>query len=139
MKCPYCKTVEMSQKTHKNINFDMCDTCGGFWFDHKELNRLLDVAIKGLFIPKAASRSSKCCPKCDGDMYEFKYPQTYCYIDMCEKCQGIWFDSKELEEIKVVRESFKEKAKLEKVAKPEGTKGALLDFINSTLSSLKKF
>jgi len=139
MKCPNCQTVDMSEKKFKNVKFDMCETCHGFWFDHNELNNVINIAVKGLFIPKSASSCNKHCPRCAENMYNFKYPQTYCYIDMCKKCKGLWFDSRELEEIKIVRESLEKKGQLEKVLQPEGPKGALLEFVNSAINSLTKF
>ena len=73
-------------------------------------------------------------------MHTFKYPQTYCMIDMCSKCGGLWFDANELNEVKVVRTALKKKGKLGVVSEePEevsGAKGALLNFVNSAIDSL---
>ncbi len=138
MKCPNCKHFAVSEKVFKGVKFDICESCKGFWFDKGELYDLVDVALKSLPIPSDATKSSRYCPKCDGNMYTFKYPQTYCYIDMCEKCKGIWLDPKELEEIKTVRGALKKEGSLEEVIAPEGVKGSLLNFVNSAISSLTK-
>lgn len=138
MRCPNCKTVKLSGRTYKKISIDICETCKGIWFDNKELNNLVDIAIRGLSVPKDAVISKKICPKCtERFLYEFKYPQTYCNIDMCKNCKGIWLDNKELTEIKIVRESFKKKGQLEKIVKPKGIKGSIIDLINSALDYLK--
>lgn len=37
------------------------------------------------------------CPRCDGKLHELTYEEVK--IDRCDKCQGIWLDSGELERI----------------------------------------
>ena len=139
MKCPNCKKFSVSEKSYNGVNFDMCESCKGFWFDKGELADLIDVALKDLAIPKDAEKSSRYCPKCDGgELYTFKYPQTYCYVDMCSKCHGVWLDPKELEEIKTVRTALKKEGALEESQPVEGVKGSILNFVNSAISSLTK-
>ncbi len=37
------------------------------------------------------------CPRCDGRLHEVTYEDVR--IDRCDKCQGIWLDSGELEQL----------------------------------------
>lgn len=40
------------------------------------------------------------CPKCDGGMEEHQFEDVV--IDRCNHCEGIWFDSGELEQLKAI-------------------------------------
>ena len=44
MKCPVCKGVKgvMIIVEHEQIELDYCNDCAGIWFDHGELDLLLD-------------------------------------------------------------------------------------------------
>lgn len=139
MKCPNCRDVDLVSKTHYNVEFEYCGKCQGFWFDEMELHKLIHVAAEKILIPSDADKKNKPCPRCDQRMFEFKYPQTYCYVDMCKWCKGLWFDTRELEEIKVVREAKEKSGKLEEFKEPPGTKENLINFINSAISDLTSF
>lgn len=138
MRCPNCLTQTMSQKQVKqaNVRIDQCPQCGGLWFDRDELEKVLDVAAKELNVPSAASPTRRACPRCSSPLYRFNYPQTYCHIDMCRHCGGIWLDRGEFKEIKMVRQHLKEKGELESLAPVTGIKGGLIDFINRAIDGL---
>jgi len=44
---------------------------------------------------KAAGQSSMQCPRCDGTLEDRTVDEVV--IDSCEKCGGVWLDSRELE------------------------------------------
>ncbi len=139
MNCPRCRDQKLRERTLNGVRIDYCDGCEGIWFDAEELEQAEALAASGVDVPPDAKEGSCLCPKCHAVMYEFYYPQTYCSIDMCKKCKGLWLDAKELTEIRVVRGHHKKKGKLEKVAPPTGIKGALVNFVNSTLDRMTKF
>lgn len=107
MKCPKCKTHDLIEKKVKNsaLTLDRCNKCEGMWFDKGELALVLrKKASTHISIPKISLRNENCrCPRCEEGMYEFCYPETAVFIDMCEKCQGIWLDAKEWTEISTAR------------------------------------
>jgi len=46
---------------------------------------------------KAAGTSSMECPRCDGKLKTTSFEEVE--IDVCEKCGGVWLDSREFEQL----------------------------------------
>ncbi len=94
-------------------------------------------AIKELKVPGDAQKDVEClCPKCNKALYAFNYPQTYVNIDMCKRCGGLWFDQGEFKEIRAVRSSLEKWGEKQEYAEVTGVKGALINFIDSAITSL---
>lgn len=105
MPCPRCQahTLQAVQLKDPPVEIDRCSDCGGLWFDARELEMIMDVAVKELAIPSGAEKSGLACPR-DGEvLYAYNYPQTDVTVDMCPGCTGLWLDAGELQEIKRVR------------------------------------
>lgn len=139
MLCPKCRNTTLKRITVKGtgVKVDRCSRCRGIWFDAEELEAVLHVAAKELAVPSGAEKStSLSCMRCDSPLFRFEYPQTYVQVDMCKKCRGLWLDSGELTEIKVVRRSLQESGDLEKFAPVTGAKGHVLRFIDTAIEAL---
>lgn len=141
MRCPTCKKVDLQQKRIKESEaaVDYCSKCRGVWFDADEMNQVLDVASKGLDVPKDAKLTRFRCPKCELPLYAFRYPQTFVEVDMCGQCPRLWLNPGEFKEIKMVRGMLARKGKLETHATVTGVKGDLLNWINSAIAKLSDF
>jgi Zn-finger nucleic acid-binding protein len=108
MKCPLCK-IEMSQRSFKNIEFDVCPKCKGIWFDKNELGKAKDAADKDLnwmdfeiWKHKDKFKISPrklVCPKCKQVLVTINYGNTNIKIDYCPACAGTWLDKGEFKKI----------------------------------------
>ncbi|MDX1564118.1 MAG: zf-TFIIB domain-containing protein [Phycisphaeraceae bacterium] len=131
MKCPRCVHVFLeSHRVIRNvegrqIEIDFCSRCGGIWFDRLEFPMLISVACANLAVPDGASDSGAPCPRCDGKLAEFYYPETFVKVDLCRECEGMWLDRDELREIYLVRRHRRD----------HGSDGPGIDF-NEALSVL---
>ncbi len=47
---------------------------------------------------KAAEAAMLQCPRCDGKLVEIAYEEVM--IDRCNKCNGVWLDAGELEQVR---------------------------------------
>lgn len=107
MQCPACKTKTLKERSYRDgqLQLDRCASCAGMWLDKGELDSVLKKHSEGYIeIPKISLKNDNCCcPRCDEGMYEFCYPGTAVFIDMCKSCQGVWLDNKEWVEIATVR------------------------------------
>lgn len=126
--CPVCIGVLMQKKRIDgragSVTLDYCTRCGGLWFDRGEVGQLArrdPTVIHGLvFDPAARVRppcqgcqapldrdAEKCpacgrrnvldCPVCDETMQ--RRPYEGLMLDVCARCQGVWFDNAELSAI----------------------------------------
>jgi len=58
---------------------------------------------------------------------------------MCKSCGGLWLDTGELKEIRIVRRKLKQTGQLEKAQPPSGVKGALINFINRAMGGVTRY
>ncbi len=108
-KCPNC------EKNLEEVNFygakiDYCNSCKGFWFDQKELEKAKDEkeeSIKWLDIDLwenmeefKVSEKERQCPACNLPLYELNYGDSEVKVDVCSVCEGVWLDKGEF--VKVV-------------------------------------
>lgn len=107
-----------------SLTLDHCSRCGGIWFELGEVQRLAAEQSESLWsqIPVRTERQGAqchscralldrdapacgacgaktqlCCPACDTRMLPVRY--TTLTLDVCKRCQGVWFDHHELEAI----------------------------------------
>jgi Zn-finger nucleic acid-binding protein len=113
------------------VTLDVCDACGGMWFDKGELDALDESIwsnVEELPCKEASeARGSRKCPTCGKDMKAVSpvdAPEVT--LDHCTDCQGFWLDKGELEQMEVV--AGREDAEMEKCAvyvnRPEGVSEA---------------
>lgn len=138
MQCPKCNTTSLKQGKVKEteVTVDYCTRCKGIWFDNKELEAAFSTVIKALTVPLIAQEVELLCPKCGEFLLGFNYPQTYVEIDMCRKCKGLWLDSGEFKEIRLVRTALQKSGESKEQADVSGLKGKLLDFIDIAISTI---
>ena len=146
--CPKCRTKQLAQaKTKKyGVALDYCPACKGIWFDRGELEILLNTPSEALQMPPRTERSSLICPLCREPMRSFFFPRTLVSVEMCPACNGLWLEHGEFKEIGTVTRHLRrsgvvpDKAAVSSEAPesplPTGLKGALIEFINDTISSL---
>lgn len=41
MKCPVCKTTDLTMTERRSVEIDYCPTCRGVWLDRGELDKLI--------------------------------------------------------------------------------------------------
>ena len=113
MLCPRClsnsKEVELQKSVLHGIEIDVCNSCGGIWFDKLELSEAISLSKEEVtnFYNKLSNLSVDNkpverdlvlnCPKCNVEMNKYRYMYTSSiYIDSCDRCEGIWLDKGEL-------------------------------------------
>ncbi|MHC4996598.1 MAG: zf-TFIIB domain-containing protein [Planctomycetota bacterium] len=115
MNCPTCPLIHLEKhrviasSDGREIEVDRCPQCHGVWFDAGELHDLIEVADEKVRVPRGASDARAYCPRCDGNLMRFYYPQTYVQIEACKHCSGIWIDKDELREIYMVRQHLRDR------------------------------
>lgn len=131
MKCPKCggSLNKVKVKTRpeygadilddaeqvSEIELDQCLSCNGVWFDVKELDQYMAEKLIILDSPKVAeykdlNKKEGICPRCNQAMNKKPAPKGAGFlIDVCEKCQGVWLDSSELDKLEKKNFSFGEK------------------------------
>jgi Zn-finger nucleic acid-binding protein len=50
MKCPVCKTVDLTMTDRQGIEIDYCPQCRGVWLDRGELDKLIERAMSGSYL-----------------------------------------------------------------------------------------
>jgi Zn-finger nucleic acid-binding protein len=101
--CPRCNKpmkVEYVQKLGPDVKIDVCENCGGSWFDRGELAQTINdrrVADKLTEPPIRGTMSPIACPRCSGRMRMRK--EWDVEVDVCIACEGVWLDHGELEEL----------------------------------------
>ncbi|KPK77193.1 MAG: hypothetical protein AMJ79_04210 [Phycisphaerae bacterium SM23_30] len=113
MECPKCKCeLEAKKAAEQKLDIDVCPECEGIWFDKKELEKMMPIARKKLKLHWKAAKQDYLCPRCRVELYEFTYPQTDVWVDMCKTCQGLWLDGGEFEAIEQARQALRQRGRL---------------------------
>ena len=131
MKCPKCEgdlrkaqikvrpeygadILNDAEQTSR-IEVDQCLICNGIWFDMGELKQYLDEKLLILNSPRTDdyrylnAKEGK-CPRCGLVMVKKPAPKNAGFwIDVCEKCEGIWLDNSEIEKLQERNLSLGEK------------------------------
>ncbi len=114
-------TMEKTRIEGGNLTLDYCPRCGGLWFDRGEVGQLarrqpsvirelvpershrIRPPCPGCFAPldRDAEKCPACgrrnlldCPVCDQPMERREHAGLI--LDLCRRCQGVWFDNAEL-------------------------------------------
>jgi uncharacterized protein len=108
--CIRCKdTLKELDFPGTDILIDRCSSCQAIWLDKGELEILKKNLIQ--FVPKdhpdmgkrteellgeieEAGKQRFSCPKCQGKLWHLK--RSGMIVEMCSKCEGMWFDAGEL-------------------------------------------
>ncbi|MGI5860715.1 MAG: zf-TFIIB domain-containing protein [Myxococcales bacterium] len=107
-RCPTCCTL-LSRRNTAGVEYDGCLWCGGLWIDRDELqalakqpDQLRAVAAtfrSGLGRSNAAGRSRE-CPRCEAPLAQLELDDlSGVQLDHCRRCDGIWLDHGEAEQI----------------------------------------
>lgn len=98
--CPRDGTT-LLEVDRDGVAIDRCGSCGGLWFDAKELKRVADdreVEKLATRVHEHSKASAFACPRCQGACV-----RAYCgevEVDTCADCRGVWLDAGELAEAK---------------------------------------
>ncbi len=127
MHCPKCSKATLAELHVGDARtaVDRCRSCGGIWFDRRELEVIMDIAARDLTIPSGAEETRRACPRDFEKLLTFRYPQTEVMVDMCRRCQGLWLDGGELTEICTIRKQLDQHGELNGNAPATGVAGGL--------------
>ena len=126
--CPVCLGVSMQKavvgKRGNTVTLDLCPRCGGIWFERGEVQRVSRQSPEALWseiprktepvrppchgcgapldrdlerCPACGHRNVLRCPMCDVEME--RRAQGSLVLDLCRRCEGVWFDHAELSEL----------------------------------------
>lgn len=106
MRCAKCSST-MTEATLGPVRIDVCDSCGGIWFDAGELRALLalsDTDVKTSMPPStwkkrvlAMDTQNGACPRCLKLLARVdSMAMEGLHHDRCEACGGAWLDGGEL-------------------------------------------
>ena len=142
MLCPKCRKATLAEMQVGDVRtvVDQCRSCGGIWFDRKELEAIMDLAARDLAIPPTAEETRRTCPRDFEKLLTFRYPQTEVMIDMCRRCEGLWLDGGELTEIRKIRDQLNEHGELNRPGPATGFVGGLerlLDWVVEEISDIE--
>ncbi|MFC1637230.1 zf-TFIIB domain-containing protein [Planctomycetota bacterium] len=99
--CPKCETLLNPTAIAEGMLW-RCDTCAGLAVNVAVLRKYLSVKIVREFWLKATNESvpaDRKCPSCAQIFQEFTVGEynRKVQLDLCKRCQLIWFDRNELE------------------------------------------
>lgn len=103
MNCPKCN-VELASFSAEGVDMDLCDQCGGVWFDKGELAFYTETSEDVPAIGNAidAGRQVNCeCPRCDDvKLVETRFVEgSDLLVDICPRCKGVFLDKGELKRV----------------------------------------
>lgn len=127
MKCIGCcrEMAERLEQTPRGpVYYDVCDNCGGMWFDVGEM----DAMVLQVFDSVESSSRNKAmgilepirkCPRCKDRWLDKVFFLAYSEVllDYCRTCRGFWLDGGELE---LINQNLKELKEHNKIAGPIG-------------------
>jgi Zn-finger nucleic acid-binding protein len=110
--CPACGEKLSTYSVFK-ISVEACDKCKGVLLDKDELRKLKDRCTKGSWQALRwmddemeaigntnAMASKRSCPKCEGTQFvTASFGDSKILVDWCPKCNGIWLDRGEFQQI----------------------------------------
>ena len=105
----YRSPVLQGEGVNVDLTLDQCFVCNGVWFDAGELKKYLAEHITIVNSPEIdqslmqeADQKVAKCPYCQVEMVKKKAPEdSRITVDFCEKCQGVWLDTTELDRLEL--------------------------------------
>ncbi len=107
-RCPKCDEL-LWQRTFDGVSLEGCKSCGGTWFDARELDQILQkpdllAIVENAFRkgeqPPMRPRATNLCPVCRKPLIAFQHPKIpNVILESCPKCHGVWADEGKLSEI----------------------------------------
>lgn len=105
--CPACgKPMEKVAMQDGTFHVDVCLTCGGMWFDNREIKKVdeehEDITpilklLEGKEFIKVDKDTVRVCPVCQANMVKHYVSALHSVeIDDCYSCGGMFFDADEL-------------------------------------------
>ena len=142
LSCPRCQNA-LREQVFGAVTIDVCDACGGHWYDAGELARIRELAPgeRPRTPADAAPRwvDSKpglevLCPRCRRPLATERYGYSSdLVLDRCGNCNGMWVDAGELDRMDQLVAEWRrnlledESAWLPKLAAVESAIGHKLD------------
>lgn len=133
MKCIYCP-VELSTENYKGLTISKCPQCGALWIEKATLRDFKDRTDEFLCWLKIdlwekdehhhVTKGNKRCTQCGEMLHNIDYKGSHVIVPVCVKCQGVWLDAKNREEL------FKY---LEQIVTSETVSGFLKEIGSETL------
>ena len=102
--CPHCTTAFLTPTRYQDTDIELCQTCGGLWFEKQALNELLaeQTADAGMdYTQRLGNKVGPTdlkCPDCRGVLKHYHLLQDFTLeVDVCAKCEGVWVEHDEVE------------------------------------------
>lgn len=100
--CPHCHKHPLTITDYQSQEIDLCQKCGGLWFETGELNASYEE--DGLCHDLMADIGPFChsteqpCPDCNKPLNRHQIiDNVNVHIDVCQDCHGAWVDKDQLE------------------------------------------
>ncbi len=101
--CPRCSVPLKAVWSDKGIVIDRCEKCQGVWLDGGEVYQFSKDPARIHWALQQGLRNPQptriLCPRCHSSMVEGGLLSDKLLIDHCAKCEGLWFDKMELQEL----------------------------------------
>ena len=132
--CPHCKTSFLTPTFHQDTEIDLCQSCGGLWFERQKLNELLSAQTPAAepvdytrHLGDRLGPAGLKCPDCRGPLKHQHLLQDFALeVDVCATCQGVWVEH---DEIEAVQHSPRLRDALARVNRKTGAVGWLFQFL----------
>ena len=107
LSCPRCDSVDLEEVEVDGVLIDRCVQCAGLWFDHNEINQIVDMTpsaklVDSVIPPPAAAVESLICPRCEGvalRRYRIGGNGSLLLVYRCASCSGSWMDRGQLRQV----------------------------------------
>lgn len=134
-RCPHCHNEILQAVDYHEQEIDLCQRCGGMWFEKDEMNAVLSAIDNGCDdadfssqLGKRLGPSQHQCPDCRKQLQHYHLLEHYQLdIDVCHHCDGVWIDHNEIE---AVRESPRLQQTLQKLNAKPGWKSWVFQFLS---------
>lgn len=119
--CPACgKEMTKIKAPDNNFCIDICEECGGIYFDNRELEKFdekhenidfITDFLKGKTFKQVSQEQKRICPACGAVMVKnFASTKKEIEIDCCYACGGKFLDFGELDKIREQYNSEKDRS-----------------------------
>lgn len=107
MKCPVCKSIELSESIMSiGLKGYKCESCGGTWVrfgDYEnwklEGEHTIDENLSE-YMPEYDYKKAVLCPDCSIILIKYKVAKDIpFYLDHCNACNGVWLNKTEWENL----------------------------------------